>query len=473
MSMRPPDDDEEDELSSADEDNADLRGPRDAGARDEDFDEFEDSTAQYSGPDSGGGRGGTHQVQNQPFDEAMELSDSDGNSAQPSPVPRGAASGAGGAGRGASSSRRADTVTNQPFDEAMELSSEGSVDGGDDDDGDKSAPSLSPAPEQPSSVKAQMGSSTGMGGMGSRQAAPEMPSQLDSMPARGMPKAPAGDKDDDDDNDYPDGADGSAAGAPVPEGMYDPEEYANLPVSAEIKELFQYITRYKPHNIELETKMRPFIPDYIPAVGDIDPFIKVPRPDGKVDNLGLVTLDEPASVQSDPTVLTLQLRATTKSSGAQPMLVRSVEHAEKNPKAITSWIHSISDLHRHKPAPSVRYSKPMPDIEALMQIWPAPMEELLESHPLPPADVSLDLASYVRMVCAMLDIPIYGSLTEALHVLFTLYSDFKANVHFQQQISAEQMQQQQMGGSDGMGGGGLGDSYAAPSYGGADTLTLS
>ena len=117
------------------------------------------------------------------------------------------------------------------------------------------------------------------------------------------------------------------------------------------------------------------------------------------------------------------------------MLVRAVEHAEKDPKAITGWINSISDLHRHKPAPSVRYSKPMPDIEALMQIWPAPMEELLDTHPLPDAEISLDLASYVRMVCAMLDIPVHNSLTESLHVLFTLYSDFKANVHFQQQLS--------------------------------------
>ena len=56
----------------------------------------------------------------------------------------------------------------------------------------------------------------------------------------------------------------------------------------------------------------------------------------------------------------------------------------------------------------------------------------------------------------MLDIPIYGSLTEALHVLFTLYSDFKANVHFQQQLSQE-------GDGQGMGGGygGGGSGYEA------------
>ena len=56
---------------------------------------------------------------------------------------------------------------------------------------------------------------------------------------------------------------------------YDPAEYENLPVSSDIKELFQYITRYTPQTIELEHKLKPFIPDYIPAVGDIDAFIKV------------------------------------------------------------------------------------------------------------------------------------------------------------------------------------------------------
>jgi intraflagellar transport protein 46 len=30
----------------------------------------------------------------------------------------------------------------------------------------------------------------------------------------------------------------------------------------------------KPMEIELETKLKPFIPEYLPAVGDIDAFIK-------------------------------------------------------------------------------------------------------------------------------------------------------------------------------------------------------
>ena len=35
------------------------------------------------------------------------------------------------------------------------------------------------------------------------------------------------------------------------------------------------LVRYTPQKVDLETKFRPFIPDYIPAVGDIDAFIKV------------------------------------------------------------------------------------------------------------------------------------------------------------------------------------------------------
>lgn len=73
----------------------------------------------------------------------------------------------------------------------------------------------------------------------------------------------------------------------IPANAYNPMEYSNLKVSAEITELFQYISRYQPHEIELESKLKPFIPDYIPAIGEVDAFLKVPRPDGEEETLGL------------------------------------------------------------------------------------------------------------------------------------------------------------------------------------------
>jgi hypothetical protein len=55
-------------------------------------------------------------------------------------------------------------------------------------------------------------------------------------------------------------------------------------------------------------------------VGDIDEFIKVGRPDGKPEELGLNVLDEPSGKQSDPTVLNLQLRQVRALAGWQPAM---------------------------------------------------------------------------------------------------------------------------------------------------------
>lgn len=65
--------------------------------------------------------------------------------------------------------------------------------------------------------------------------------------------------------------------------------------------------------------------DFIPAVGDIDAFIKVPRPDGQKDTLGLTVLDEPCTMQSDPAVLQLQLRAVAKQSSAKAVVSLSTK----------------------------------------------------------------------------------------------------------------------------------------------------
>ncbi|NXN96677.1 IFT46 protein, partial [Rhinopomastus cyanomelas] len=209
-------------------------------------------------------------------------------------------------------------------------------------------------------------------------------------------------------------------------------DYDYLPVSSEIKELFRYVKMYTPKEIEIEYKLQPFIPDFIPAVGDIDAFLKVPRPDGKPDSLGLLVLDEPSTKQSDPTVLSLWLRENSKQHNiTEQIQVKSLENAEENPKAIESWIESISELHRCKPPATVRYTRrPMPDIETLMQEWPPEFEQLLGKVGLPTAEMDCDLSEYIDMICAVLDIPVYESRLQSLHVLFSLYSEIKNSQHF-------------------------------------------
>ena len=215
------------------------------------------------------------------------------------------------------------------------------------------------------------------------------------------------------------------------EGAYNKADFAHLNVTAEVRDLFQYIERYKSHEVELETTLKCFIPEYIPAIGEMDAFIKVPRPDKKDEDLGLKYLDEPSATQSDPTVLELQLRAMSKKLQYGDVVVRSIENASKSPGAIDKWIQNISDLHRSKPPPQVHYRRNMPDIDALLDVWPEEFETMLETLKLPSPDLDLALSEYTKVLCAILDIPVYENPIESLHQMFSLYMDFRNNPHLQ------------------------------------------
>ncbi|XP_059576086.1 intraflagellar transport protein 46 homolog isoform X3 [Alligator mississippiensis] len=320
-------------------------------------------------------------------------------------------------------------VENQPYDESLDAA-----------DAEEEASAASP-PGRPPSARAaaprrapgppDTSSDEERGASGRQRAAPHA----------AAPRGFSADEDEDEDDNSSESEEEEEEeehGAPL-QGAYNPADYDYLPVSAEIKELFQYIRRYTPQTVELEHSLQPFIPDFIPAVGDIDAFLKVPRPDGKPDNLGLLVLDEPSTKQSDPTVLALWLTENSKQHSVSQVKVKSLENAEKNPKAIDNWVESISELHRFKPPATVHYTRPMPDIDALMQEWSLEFEELLGKVSLPTADISCGLAEYVDMICAILDIPVYKSRIQSLHVLFSLYSEFKNLQHFKALAEGKQV----------------------------------
>lgn len=181
---------------------------------------------------------------------------------------------------------------------------------------------------------------------------------------KGVPKRDPDDDDDDDDE------------KEVP-GAYNPQQFANLPVSSEVKELFEYIQRYKPQKIDLETKLKPFVPEYIPAVGEVDAFLKMPKPDGAKEDLGIVVLDEPALNHEDKTVLELKYVQSKNVVRAAPMDIDSIESADKKPKEIARWVNSVADLHKSRPPPTVNYTKAMPEFDELMREWNPDMESAL------------------------------------------------------------------------------------------------
>ncbi|XP_066597483.1 intraflagellar transport protein 46 homolog [Prorops nasuta] len=219
--------------------------------------------------------------------------------------------------------------------------------------------------------------------------------------------------------------------------LYDPGEFEDLQVSAEIKELFQNITRYTPQKVELNYKLIPFIPDYIPAVGDIDAFIKVPRPDNVTDQIGLAVLDEPCTEQSDPVVLHLQLRSQSKSAGAsRQVAIKRIENAEKNSKAIDKWIEDMNRLHRSKHPSIVQLSKPLPDIDMLMQRWPPEVQQQRQLEQLRDKFFEFGLTEIIDKICQLLEITVQqDKRLESLHIIFSLYLEIKSlDMHRMQEM---------------------------------------
>jgi len=146
-------------------------------------------------------------------------------------------------------------------------------------------------------------------------------------------------------------------------------------------------------------------------------------------------LDEPSLNHEDKTVLELKYIQSKNVVRSTPMTVDSIENADKKPKEISRWISSVQDLHKTRPPPTVNYTKQMPDADTLMMEWPQEMESALRNVEFPGPEIDMHATDYARLVCSMLDVPCHKlannkSVIESLHVLFTLFSDFRQNQHF-------------------------------------------
>ena len=224
---------------------------------------------------------------------------------------------------------------------------------------------------------------------------------------------------------------------PTPPRSNSPEDDQEMDDdSPELASLFSLITNFTPNPVEMTVHWKPFLPDLVPAIGAIDAFIKVPRPDSEFDELGLVVLDEPSISQSNPQILKMELReqyGITSPDNQCDAYIGCIENPQKNLKALHSWLESIEEIHRNRPPVNVIYTTKMPELEDLMEPWPDEFENVLRSCFLPSADMDISLEEYARIICAILEIPVHGNLIESLHVLFSLYAQFEGNQYFQSQ----------------------------------------
>ena len=209
------------------------------------------------------------------------------------------------------------------------------------------------------------------------------------------------------------------------------EEFSN-----ELASLFSLISNFTPEAVDITVHWKPFIPELIPAIGAIDAFIKVPRPDGEMDDLGLTILDEPSISQSNPQLLKMELReqyGITSPENQSDGYVGYIQNVQNNRKELDAWLESIEEIHRNRPPPVYIYQTQMPEIEYLMEQWDDTFDETLKSCPIPTADLDISLEEYAKIICAILEIPVKGNIIESLHHLFVLYSEFISNQYFKSQ----------------------------------------
>ena len=138
----------------------------------------------------------------------------------------------------------------------------------------------------------------------------------------------------------------------------------------------------------------------------------------------MYVVNEPAKEQSDVAVLELQLRSQTKKRQTGNILVRSIENAQKNPHEVDRWIQNIDNLRKSKPAPEVIFKHPMPSFDMIiMSDFRRELRNSIRSGSilLPNPDIDMSLYDYSRLLCCLLDIPIYeDNVTLSLHFMFSL-----------------------------------------------------
>lgn len=249
-------------------------------------------------------------------------------------------------------------------------------------------------------------------------------------------------------------------------------------ITGELKSIFAFIDAYKPDTVPLDYRLQPFIPDFIPSIGDIDPIMQVysilsqiPPPDKIADGLtqdilpeqiylGLKFLDEPHIEQSDPAgnsslnlVVDFALRSFfvgQRLNGGKPQTakVRAINlhgsEGDSGAKAIQSWLNHVKENYSTR---STHFDGKgsESEIECLMAQWPTEIDQAISNDEvgsflmqimLPGPDMDLTLNEYMQLCCNILDIPINhgpkkkNARIQAVGQLILLYSAFKSSSHF-------------------------------------------
>jgi intraflagellar transport protein 46 len=205
-------------------------------------------------------------------------------------------------------------------------------------------------------------------------------------------------------------------------GFYDPSAFSTLEANDEMKEVFQFITKYKIEDPKFDINLMPFFPDFVPIVGEVDGFIKVPRPDGGNDLLGLTVLDEPALIESNEQKINLALKDLVKGRSGDLDITRTIDYNTEKSE-IKKWIEFCAN--KKQVNREFTYSdKPIADlVDTCMNKYPTKDPNRIKRVKDQPRDLEGTLNQIMK------EIGCTGNISkplEACHLLFSMYVQVKA-----------------------------------------------
>ncbi|XP_036673762.3 uncharacterized protein IFT46 [Drosophila suzukii] len=222
-----------------------------------------------------------------------------------------------------------------------------------------------------------------------------------------------------------------------------PDKWEELSLPGELKELFPYIVKYTPQTIDTPFHLQPFIPEFVPAVGDVDALLKVQAPpllqpqrqkelNDHLEKLGLWLLDEPSGTQSEPSLLNMKLRSVLSGSMARnPRYATSASliPTARSGKDIDKWISEVEQVHMTQ---AMYDAQPRKDIDALLEDWPRSFGDDETKNALDQAyrsclQQNISLADYVRVLCERFGVegPL-ESQADYIHNVQTLFALYLA-----------------------------------------------
>ena len=140
-------------------------------------------------------------------------------------------------------------------------------------------------------------------------------------------------------------------------------------------------------------------------------------------------MDEKSERIDTDTVDGDQAEASGENIDSNANANNAIKDAASNPSEIEKWIETVKQQNRERPSSTVYYEENMPDLQDLAtRVWSEEFAEAaFKDGTMIDPDLDLTLEEYALVLCALLDVPLYGgNIIQSLHMVMSLFLEVES-----------------------------------------------